>query len=158
MTVFACLLAAACEVFNFGACEVTGDCEVLALLSSSWSTRQGMAGPSDKANEVQDVSTSGIDALLACLDNDDDMPLQHKRTLPFGGSGAVPKKRTLPFGNDAPKRTLPRFQPDDDQPYLALPASTPIIYTRSPGECNELCSTLLQQHLPLVGMDIEWKV
>jgi hypothetical protein len=55
------------------------------------------------------------------------------------------------------RRRLPAFSLSEDAaPPLSLPSGTPIIYTRSPGETDELCAQLCGARL--VGLDIEWRV
>mmetsp|Transcript_27571 Transcript_27571/g.70265 ORF Transcript_27571/g.70265 Transcript_27571/m.70265 type:complete len:391 (+) Transcript_27571:27-1199(+) len=78
--------------------------------------------------------------------------------------------RLLPsFAQHAPKapavaRKLPRqfAQGRAPLPSLELPKGVATIYTRSEGECDELCSMLLGEvdagRLDLVGFDLEWKV
>lgn len=106
-------------------------------------------------------ATPGLDALLACLANSPpplppppQPPFKPARTLPFGvhTNGQPPppnKKRKLPFASGAAKAPVPQ---------LALPPATATVYTRSAGEADELCASIHALGLPLIGLDIEWKV
>lgn len=105
--------------------------------------------------------TSAIDALIAAIDADDAALLAAKtrplaRRLPqFVQAGAAAR----------PARKLPRFDTAGSSsapPLPLLAMSVPTIFTRSEGECDELCGALLAEvdegKLWVVGFDIEWTV
>jgi hypothetical protein len=108
-------------------------------------------------------STAGIDTLIALIDSEDvDADATHATsTAVIDKCGVAPlaalkHKRRLPSNFSAANGGEP---PPPPQP-LRLPV--PTIYTRSEAEADELCSRIESDlsagALPILGLDIEWRV
>ena len=91
---------------------------------------------------------AGLDALLDIIET------ESSETCRATISAPEPKRRRLPCFSYATQKV-------SELPLLCLPVGTPIFYTRSEAETDELCAAIeleIAAGLDLVGFDIEWHV